>query len=260
MLCGIRASDNYKVLASSSEKVHGPYLCPKCRQEVVLKKGKIKIHHFAHKPPVTCSHGQGETEAHRNCKIGIYNALITKPNVTALELEKDFGPVVADVYCLINNVPVAIEVQRSNLSVNNITQRTEEYAKLGINVLWVGLYNEAVQKQIEDRRCSPKAWEKWCHAAYFGRVYYWYQGDLVLPIHFAAHKLYVEETEWYDSSGNHQSAGGYERFSKRYKTPVTTSLLSIAHAFQPRVKQAWHQGTVSIPNCRLYVDRLSKWW
>ncbi|WP_028113349.1 competence protein CoiA [Ferrimonas kyonanensis] len=260
MLCSIRANSNEKVFALTSDKSHGPFLCPKCRQEVVIRKGKIKIHHFAHKPPAMCSHGKGETEAHRNCKMSIYSALKTKPNVQALELEKDFGPVVADVYCLIDNVPVAIEVQRSNLSVNNITQRSEEYSKLGIYVLWIGLHDSTVKKQIDNKQCSPKAWEKWCHAAYFGRVYYWYQEDLLLPVHFAAHKLYVKESEWYDPDGNHQSAGGYERFSKRYKTPVATSLLSIANSFKAIPKSAWQQGTVSIPNCRLYVDRLRKWW
>ncbi len=262
MLCGIRESDGQKVFASHSEKDQSPFLCPKCRLQVTLRKGKIKIHHFAHKPPVTCSHGDGESEEHRRCKIAIYNSLDTKPNVTELEIEKDFGPVVADIFCRINSVPVAIEVQRSKLPVNELTRRTAEYTRLGICVLWIGIYNEKVRQSIVDKKTSPSAWEKWCHAAQFGRVYYWHHDDVVIPVHFAAFKLYVESSEWYDSDGTHQSAGGYERYSKRFKTPVMapTNLLSIASSFQQKSRAAWQKGTISIPNCLLYGDNLSKWW
>lgn len=260
MLCGIREIDNQKVLASQSEKQHGPFLCPQCRQQLTLRKGHIKLHHFAHKPPVTCSHGEGETEEHRKCKFGIYTSLSKNPHVTDLELEKSFGSVIADVYCRINDEPVAIEVQRSKLSVNDITQRTKEYAKLGIYVLWVGLYNTRIEKAFVDKKLSPNAWEKWCHAAYFGRVYYWYQDDWLIPVHFAEHKLYVKYSEWYDYSGSLQSAGGFERATKRFRTPIAANMISIAMFFRSKSRSAWQSGTISIPDCRLYGDILPNWW
>tara|TARA_R110002110_G_scaffold97859_4_gene250929 strand:- start:607 stop:960 length:354 start_codon:yes stop_codon:yes gene_type:complete len=94
-------------------------------------------------------------------------------------------------------VPVAIEVQKSKLSVDEITRRTKKYHDLGIYVLWLALHNS----NLSDDKYSPSAWERWCHATYFGRVYYWLTDLTVLPIHFSAHQLYAEETTWYEAGG-----------------------------------------------------------
>jgi competence protein CoiA len=40
------------------------YCCPGCSKTVILKKGRIKIAHFAHKPPADCLLAAGETLAH----------------------------------------------------------------------------------------------------------------------------------------------------------------------------------------------------
>ena len=135
MLTALRQSDSAKVLARASEKSEAPFLCPRCRRELVLRKGRIKVHHFAHKPPVTCALGKGETEQHLKAKLEIFDALRTEPNVSELELEKDLGMSVADVYARISGVPVAVEIQRSELSVNDIVARTKNYHRLGIAVL-----------------------------------------------------------------------------------------------------------------------------
>ena len=257
MLCGIRVQNNQKVFASRSEKSEGPFHCPGCKHELVLRKGRIKVHHFAHKPPYHyhCQRGEGESEAHRKCKESINNALSQYNHVTNLDVEVDFGSVIADVYCLINNVPVAIEIQRSNLSVNEITARTSEYEKHGIYVLWLALFN----KKLGEGKYSPKAWEKWCHATYFGRVYYWVADLTIAPVHFSEYQNYVESKSWYNEYGEEQSAGGYYKSSKRYKTPSIGNYLNLATDFSPSYKQAWKGGTVSVPNCRLYNDNNKKW-
>jgi competence protein CoiA len=166
MLTALRQSDQTKVLARDSEKFESPFLCPRCNRVLVIRKGRIKAHHFSHKPPVTCSLGIGETEQHLQAKLAIYDALAQETNVSDLELEKDFGISVADVFALISGVKVAIETQRSALTVNDITTRTSNYHLLGIAVLWIGLQ----KPDIHSAQYSPRAWEKWVHAAYFGRV------------------------------------------------------------------------------------------
>ena len=256
MLCAIRTYNQSKVFACDSVKADGPFYCNGCQQELLLRKGRIKVHHFAHKPPIQCKNGQGESEAHHKCKQAIYNNLLTMPNVANLDVEVDFGEVVADVFCLINNIPVAIEVQRSNLSVNNITSRTVAYEKLGINVLWLALFD----KKLNNAKYSPKAWEKWCHSAYFGRVYYWIEGISVIPVHFASHKTHVEQTEWYDEYGDLQSGGGYYKSSKRFKTPIPAPIMNLATDFKPIWRNSWKGGSILIPRCRLYGDRNNKWW
>ena len=48
--------------AWDAEKDEAPFFCPECKAEVVLKKGQIRQHHFAHTPPFNCMYGEGESE------------------------------------------------------------------------------------------------------------------------------------------------------------------------------------------------------
>jgi competence protein CoiA len=114
-------------------KAEGPFMCPKCGSETILRKGMIKIHHFAHKPPIACEHGKGESEQHRKCKSEIYNHLSKDTNIPC-ELEKDLGNVVPDVYIDFGHgkSKYAIEVQINHLTMSSIISRTREYGRLGI--------------------------------------------------------------------------------------------------------------------------------
>jgi competence protein CoiA len=255
MLTAIRQSDATKVLARVSQRLEAPFTCSLCRREVILRKGKIKVHHFAHKPPVMCSLGAGETEAHHQAKLAIYDALRTEPHVTDAELEKNLGGSVADVYACISGVPVAIEIQRSSLTVSEIVSRTEKYHRLNTAVIWVGLPTVDLSSQ----RYTPRAWEKWCHAAYYGRVYYWESGQILRVVHFDPHFIHVQSSTWYQD-GQEQSAGGYDRISKRWRTPKSGIPALLARSFIANTRAAWSKGTISIPACTLYVDRQPKWW
>lgn len=256
MLTAKRHLNSPDVLARDAQKSEGPFTCPKCMAEVVLHKGNIKAHHFQHMPPVYCNRGEGESEQHRVAKLAIYDALLTEPNVTGLELEKDFGTSVADVFARISNVPVALEIQRSTLSVNEISQRTANYHRLGIAVLWIALH----KPELETAKYSPNAWEKWCHAAYFGRVYYWVGGQCLRPTHFDTFTLHVPSSEWYESGGEHRSAGGFDKRSKRYRKPNHGTVVTISQSFRAIEKDAFAKGTVAVPACRLFVDFHSAWW
>lgn len=255
MLTALRQSDSASVLARDSEKTDAPFVCPRCHKELVLRKGRIKVHHFAHKPPVICSFGQGETEQHRRAKISIYDALLSKPNITDLELEKDFGTSVADIYARISGAQVAVEIQRSALTVNDIISRTQNYHRLGIAVLWVGLPNP----KLITKQYSPRAWEKWCHAAYYGRVYYWDSSEVLRVVHFDPYLISVPSSSWY-KDGEEHSAGGYDRTSRRWRTPNPGRPCLLSHSFRSKRRVAWSGGSVHVPNCLLYIDTQPKWW
>ena len=53
----------------------------------------------------------------------------------------------------LGEIPFAIEVQISALTMEQIVYRTSEYAKKGIYVLWLALYQSA----LEENRYSPRA-------------------------------------------------------------------------------------------------------
>ena len=147
MLCAIQQSSNIKVTARDVTKPEGPFVCPKCSRELNLRKGQIKAHHFAHKPPVTCSYGRGESEAHRKAKWAIYDCLKKRADVTECELEKSWGEVVSDVYVVIRGAPIALEVQISSLTIDEIMYRTKMYYEKDIAVLWLPLFSEKNRKE-----------------------------------------------------------------------------------------------------------------
>ena len=250
MLTALRQSDFIKVLARDSERTHAPFLCPSCRREVILRKGQIKVHNFAHKPPVTCTRGQGMSEQHYQVQLAIFDALSQEGNVTELEMERDFGSSIPDVFARISGTPVAIEIQRSSLSVNDIRARTQNYHQLGISVLWIGLQNP----NLATSKYNPSAWERWCHATYYGRVYYWEQSQVLKVVHFDQYQIQVPHSTWYQD-GSEQSAGGYEKRSKRWCTPRLGVPVLISRSFQHKNREAWSGGKVVVPECSIYLDR-----
>ncbi|MDM0020046.1 competence protein CoiA [Variovorax saccharolyticus] len=255
MLTALRTSDNGKVLARSSAKADSPFMCPACNREVVLHKGLIRIHHFAHKARVACRLGAGESEDHLLTKLSLFDALRTEPNAQDVELEKRFGNCVGDVFAIISGVPVAIEIQRSALAVREITDRTEHYHRLGIAVLWIGIPNG----DLGLSRYSPAAWERWCHAAYFGRVYCWSGGQTLRPVHYAPFALRVEESSW-RKNGQVHSSGGYDRRSRRWRKPQPGQPVLVSNGFRRTPRQAWTGGSVHVPECTLFIDRQPNWW
>ena len=247
MLTSIRVKDNRKIYAASAEKEDAPFKCPKCGEETILKKGLIKTDHFAHKPPVTCQYGLGESEAHRKCKQDIFDHLVKHEDVLECEMEKDFDTVVSDIYYRTKNLRIAIEVQVSSLTMEKIIYRTQKYERLGIYVLWLPLFN----KNLNKSRYSPKQWEKWIHATYYGRVYYWLNGLSILPVHFEDYLLYVELTEY---------GGGYDRKSKRYRKPYIGNPLNLLDDFKPRERNYWTSNTIVVPKCKILMDSYDAWW
>lgn len=49
-----------------------PYYCPACNSQLILKKGNIKAHHFAHKKEISCNQ---ETILHKTAKQLIINCI-----------------------------------------------------------------------------------------------------------------------------------------------------------------------------------------
>ena len=102
--------------AYMESKANAPFLCLECNEEVILKTGRSRVNHFAHANPIACKFSEGESEAHRRCKLEIYLALQKQAGVSSIALERPFGNVRPDVSAVIRGVPVAIEVQISSLS------------------------------------------------------------------------------------------------------------------------------------------------
>lgn len=251
MLCAKRKLDGREAFAFQESKANAPFICPECDQEVYLRAGSVRVSHFAHKNPDTCPFNTSESDEHRRCKIEIFEALRKAPNVTAAALERPLGTNRPDVSAYINGVPVAIEVQLSALSMETIIHRTEEYARKGIYVLWLAQWTP----YLDGVRYSPRLWEKWIHAAYFGRVYYWIKGLKVACYHFEPYMKHVPQNSWHSEDGIKMVAGGYTRKSKRHRSPVRRKTLNLALDFMATERPWWSGNGIQIPSAKLFAER-----
>jgi len=188
-----------KCISWETEKNEGPFYCPECNSEIVLRKGKVRIHHFAHKPPVDCIYGTGESEVHYRIKKELYEYFITQDHCKKCEIERRLKGVRPDISLFIHNQPVAIEIQKSTIPIDEIKKRTERYTKLGIAILWIipgGYPNTSYHEKTGNDVHRIKEWELYIHSLYFGRVYYWVEVNKVRAIHFETLMLEKESAEW----------------------------------------------------------------
>ena len=244
MLTATRQADGLKLAAWEADKAQRPFICHCCGQTVTLRQGGIRAPHFAHQPPVTCEYGTGESEEHRRCKISIYESLRAHPRITKCEIERNLGTVRPDISAYLDRVPFAIEVQLSSLSLDKISYRTSEYARRGIYVLWLPLYTEELKRELY----QPSPWERWLHAAYFGRVYYWLEGLQVVPVHFR---------DYY--AGLRGRTRDYRKLSPK-KVPLDGQAANLADDFRPVQRAAWANDRISIPQSKLLIDKQAAWY
>jgi competence protein CoiA len=258
----------------AAEVVRGPdYRCPDCRAEVILKKGRRVIHHFAHRPHSACVYGYGESLAHLEAKRVVHDAF------TAAGLRAEIESCVptlpgdrrADVMVWAwtpNGKGVAFELQHSAIGLDQIEARAFSYARAGIAQIWIPflpprLWADAERLDVDRFRLrfAPRTFERWIHGlngAYGMWLYdpprraFWH-GRL------RGYELWREETTWYDEYGDEQHAGGYWRWSQRWRNldltgPFQAAELSIhvewRRAFETD-RYRWPDG----PIARLRVER-----
>jgi competence protein CoiA len=249
MLLAKRRITGEPISAYFASQRHGPFICPDCNEEVILKMGQKTINHFAHANPIACKFATGESDEHRRCKMEIFRALKNAPGVRNVELECRIGMNRADVSAEIGGVPVAIEVQLSSLSLAIIQERTIQYFREGVYVLWLLQWTPA----LDSPRYTPTLWEKWIHALYFGHAYYWREGSTVASYSFEPHLKTVPKHSWFTPDGQKVTAGGYSQRSKRHRTAVRGDTLNIATDFGPKQRYWWRGNDFTLPDAKLFT-------
>jgi competence protein CoiA len=203
------------------------YTCPNCDSVVILKQGRKVIWHFAHKPPVDCAWGTGETIHHLEAKKLICDAFIARGLRAELEyvVPELMGDRRADVMVWSpEGSQVAIELQHSSIPIGEIEARAASYARAGIAQVWIPFLPKKLSiKTDPNGRClisrySVRDFERWIHAFCAGRMWmYDPSAKKFWRGHFAEHTLYVEAKSWYDEDGQEQSVGGYAYASVRFR-------------------------------------------
>jgi competence protein CoiA len=233
--------DGWERIAWDARRGHAPFRCPECGRPVLLKRGTVRVHHFAHASSCPCSYGAGETDAHRLAKHQIFHTLDTLsrepcPRVSKVSvervIEKSGVRLRPDLrFCLDQRVYVAVEVQASALDPREIERRTAAYRRLGVHVLWIVPWPEPMLPGV---RYAASQTERYLHSLYLGRILYWRGpskprrhagGDAergqVVPVRFEKQVICVDDREWVDAHGGIHRTAGYEYVSSRYVSPRT---------------------------------------
>jgi len=168
------------------------YYCPECKEHVVLKKGAIKVYHFAHIQESSCQYSTGETELHLRMKRFLCEKFIESCLYKKIELEYKIDKCIADLYLQDKqDREVAIECQVSPLDIDDFRKKTAYYSYRNIYSLWIFSGNKKMDE------CLPKLAhnygaklnyladevERKCHRWFYGRIYYFYN-DKIYAVHF----------------------------------------------------------------------------
>lgn len=248
-----------RILASLASK--GPtYYCPGCSEEVILKKGRKVIHHFSHKPPVTCNWAAGETSLHLGAKEAFYNFFNAKGIPVEIELPLASKQLRADVHVIgRNGTPTVFELQHSSIALDEIERRTRLYFQEGIALTWIPLIQpeklngEVRNGKIVIKRYTPKPFERWLHGFNYGHIWYFDPKNIQLW-HGTLEKSMIDVpvSEWYEEGGNLASAGGYTRISKRWKKLTLTGPISLdAVAFKTKKREMTALGKYWYPSGKI---------
>jgi competence protein CoiA len=241
--------------AKHTERSENPFFCPECNKEVLLKKGEIREHHFAHKPPVDCLYGQGETQEHYAAKNAIYDALFNHSQCRKCAIERRLKGVRPDISLYIRNIPVAIEFQRSSTSTEIINQRMNRYRDLGIHVVWLIPHRLPNENAV----IRTKVWERYLHTLFYGRCYFWIEKAIVLPVHFNSHKIIVPSAEWYED-GEEMYVDGYSYYAKEQRKVLHGRGAHLANDFKKTWRDVFQDKKFSYPSCLLWMDAQNRWW
>ncbi len=123
-----------QVLAQNAEKGRH-YFCPVCESRVTLKKGPVKTAHFSHYHIIDCMRYlyKRESVEHLKLKHDLYLELSPFYPVSM----EYYMPGIEQIADLLIDGALALEIQLSTISPQLIIDRTEGYASIGIDVIWL---------------------------------------------------------------------------------------------------------------------------
>ncbi|MCK9426720.1 MAG: competence protein CoiA [Ignavibacteriaceae bacterium] len=262
---------NKKVFADDVVKTDGPFYCPVCLSEVVVRKCTEKIDHFAHHARLSPVITYKDKELHDRCSNQILEYLQKlfpdgkweRERVIPANRDKLLKKIIPDISGRINNIPIAIEVQASSYTINRISTKVIEYQKRNPKV--AVLYVVPLTKQLGDEPFRPRLYEKYLHSMFGGKVYYWTinNGSSLQPVHYSPVKRWIEETTWFDTElEEERTEGGFWLTYRTIKTPNYGQCVDIAKDFIKKDRKYFEPKNVkkSIPECTVYKDNLQDWW
>lgn len=244
----LRAMNSQKqsVFASCVFKEDAPFFCPSCTCSVTLRRGDIRIPHFAHLPSSPCPYARKDSPLIHQAKFKLFSYLESDPDCSNVEIEREVFGYRPDISLRVNNVPVIMEFIADDEELPEVQQRNALFMKKGIAMLWI--------RAVKSRPSSNKKYistevERYLHALYFGRLYFWYP-DLdqhVLPIHF--------HTPEFGYGGTYER-GTHARKGQMLLPGEIEHITNLQASFRRRTQWGEHV----LPAGNLWMDQQGPWW
>ena len=225
------------------ESSDGPFFCPECQEQVHLKKGIVRMPHFAHFPASTCTYGKGESDSHLYCKWQMYLALKQRPECSQVQLEAKIGARRADILAVIRDVKVAIEIQRSDETIEGIRQKLADYFQEGTACIYID------PGSAPSVNVSVQAWRRYLHAMWFGELYYWADADKVYPVHIGIYR-YIPEVTW------NEDLYLQPRTAYRYIIPLSLCEFGVRH----HAERDMSYRHIGITDSLIWRSNNGAWW
>lgn len=268
-----RTEDGTIVYAISTKKEDGPFFCPLTYDPVIVRKCINKIDHFAYIGRKSSISTEPESPIHKACKAEILDGLSKAFPEGAWQAERELGkndsinidkqrPDLSGYLGkrVVGTTAVAIEIQKSTLSIRDIIRRTEMYSKRRMYVIWIVPLNKPLGKE----KFRPRLFERFLHTLFYGKVYYWTEGSglSITPVHFETAYRHIEERDWYDELGEWKTAGGYDAPYKTMFNPIYGNTVCLDTDFFPEQRDSFEQKNekMNVPKCLLWMDKQRKWW
>lgn len=181
--------------------------CPQCGSVVILKAGRYKCAHFAHRRSEGCGFGEGESKEHLAIKKAVRDDLISRgwQNVT---VEKRIGRHITDIYAELKGKSYCFEVQCSNIDPEEIVDRIRCYDEIGAVTIWI-LYSKMADTWEEGDEVRIKKWWMMLQSQQFGTNCFVGPSCEVRIIRLEKAYSWVESSEY---------GGGYYKTLKQTKT------------------------------------------
>lgn len=210
---------------------YNKYFCPSCHAELVIRNGKVRIQHFAHKSKCDCDDYDNDmSEWHRNWqkKFPLKNREVVLKMNDNDPLAENFKKTIrrTDVLCY----GYAIEFQNSQISSEEFDERTWFYKHLGKKVIWIfnmiePYKNEKIEYCDEwfNRKDNGGKY-RWNYASKTFISYKSYYKDLILIFQFAEvcndeedrEQFYLERVTWAINSNSDYQDTNFKHFCTSY--------------------------------------------
>ncbi|MCY9807591.1 competence protein CoiA family protein [Lentilactobacillus senioris] len=129
------AKRNDKLVLASEVKNTQDFICPGCLQLVLLRRGSVKIAHFAHLKSGCNMFAENESQLHLGGKKSLLQMAQNWDPAAQLETTFDEVKQRADIY--LPTVKLALEYQCSPINQDRLQQRTQGYSQMGVQVVWI---------------------------------------------------------------------------------------------------------------------------